>query len=155
MIHMDYIKGEQGDFSSDGDIWSRWRAWFAVPSNIFRRWDSVNQFYSFMEDFIAFLELIRPRHKFCFTMDNLNVHKHPIFIDLIKNAGHCIVFCAPYWSCGGATEYVFNTLHKMMQMDAFNGARSVNELILKIDDKIHLMVLSSFRLYFVNVGFAP
>jgi transposase len=44
-------------------------------------------------------------------MDNLNIHKHFIIRDLIAHAGHKIVYRAPYWSCDGAIEYVFNTIH--------------------------------------------
>lgn len=44
-------------------------------------------------------------------MDNLNIHKQPMILDMIEDAGHRGVFCAPYWSCDGAIEYVFNTIH--------------------------------------------
>jgi len=66
------------------------------------------------------LDLNRPGLEFCLTMDNLNIHKHPAVLDLIDDAGHKIVFRAPYWSCDGAIEYVFNTIHVKLQM-ADNG----------------------------------
>ena len=41
-------------------------------------------------------------------MDNLNFHKSQIVQNLIHTNGHQFVFRAPYWSCDGAIEYVFN-----------------------------------------------
>jgi hypothetical protein len=69
------------------------------------------QFYCYMHDFIEFLDVNGPGNSYCFTMDNLNIHKNPIIVDLIKDAGHRVVYCAPYWSCDGAIKYVFNTIH--------------------------------------------
>lgn len=111
------------------------------------------RFYCFMEDFISFLALNRQGQSFCFMMDNLNIHKNPLIISMIEDAGRRVVYRAPYWSCDGAIEYVFNTLHTLLQMDTFNGATDVNELMLRIGDKIHLMGLSSFTPYFIHVGF--
>ena len=50
-------------------------------------------------------------------MDNLTLHQSPLVQDLIHLFGHRIVYCAPYWSCDGPIEYVFNTIQTMMQMD--------------------------------------
>ena len=112
------------------------------------------RFYTFMSDFIDFLAENRPGQSFCFTMDNLNIHKHPVVIQLIEEAGHRIVFRAPYWSCDGAIEYVFNTIHTLLQMSTEgNGSRTVEELIDKLDDIIHQLKIVSFKAYFLNVGF--
>ena len=112
------------------------------------------RFYTFMSDFIDFLEENRPGQSFCFTMDNLNIHKHPVILDLIQEAGHRIVFRAPYWSCDGAIEYVFNTIHTLLQMSsAGNGARTVEQLMDRLDDIIHQLKIVSFKSYFLNVGF--
>lgn len=110
------------------------------------------RFYCFMRDFIDWLATNRPGRTFCFTMDNLNVHKHPSVLNLIENAGHRVVFRAPYWSCDGPIEYVFNTIHTLLQMDD-EGVKTLQELMLKIDDLIFDMVETSFRPYFVHVGF--
>ena len=112
------------------------------------------RFYNFMRDFIDFLAENRPGQSFCFTMDNLNIHKHPVVLNLIENAGHRIVFRAPYWSCDGAIEYVFNTIHTMLQMATEgNGASTAEQLIDRLDDIIHHLMIVSFKSYFVNVGF--
>ncbi|KAL7526315.1 hypothetical protein ACHAXR_001422 [Thalassiosira sp. AJA248-18] len=110
------------------------------------------RFFRYMEDFIAWLDVNRPNQTFCFTMDNLNIHKHPVILDLIEDAGHRLVFRAPYWSCDGAIEYVFNTIHVKLQMND-GGVTSVDDLINEIDDIIFEMVDSSFYPYFQHVGF--
>ena len=69
-----------------------------------------------MHDSIEYLNVKRPGVNYCFTMDNLSIHKNPIITALVENAGHCVVYCAPYWSCDGAIEYVFNTIHTKSQM---------------------------------------
>ena len=85
-------------------------------------------------------------------MDNLNIHKHPMILDLIEESGHRIVFRAPYWSCDGPIEYVFNTIHVKLQMDD-DGASDLDELMQKLDDIIFVMVDASFYPYFYHVGF--
>jgi hypothetical protein len=68
-------------------------------------------------------------------MDNLSLHKHPIVQNLIHASGHRIVFCAPYWSCDGGIEYVFNTIQTMLQMD-LEGVDEVHGLVNKINSII-------------------
>lgn len=110
------------------------------------------RFYCYMDEFIKWLDVNRPGRSFCFTMDNLNIHKHPIILDLIEEAGHRIVFRAPYWSCDGAIEYVFNTIQTKLQMDS-EGVKEVRELVLKMDDIIFEMTDEGYRKYFEHVGF--
>ena len=55
------------------------------------------------------------RRRFVFTMDNLNVHKHPLIVNMISGAGHGLVFRAPYWPVDGAVEYVFNTIQTRLK----------------------------------------
>ena len=47
---------------------------------------------------------------FTFTRNNLNVHKHPLILNMIRGAGHRLMFRARYWPVGGAVEYVFDTI---------------------------------------------
>ena len=86
-------------------------------------------------------------------MDNLNIHKHPVIRQTIHAAGHRIVFRAPYWSCDGAIEYVFNTLHTFLLMDEDDGVTTSDNLMMRIDDHIFRLTQKSFRPYFVHVGF--
>ena len=68
-----------------------------------------------MSESIEFLNDNYPGRSFLFTMDNLNIHKHLLI--LIEEAGHRVVFRAPYWSCDGAIEYAFNTIHTFLEMN--------------------------------------
>ena len=106
--------------------------------------------YVFMKDFIEYLEGRCPGRKFLFTMDNLNIHKVAIILHLIHEHGHRVVYRAPYWSCDGPIEYVFNTLQVKIQM-CFNEIDSVVELV----DEVNRIVkeLGPFTDYFVHVGF--
>jgi hypothetical protein len=110
------------------------------------------RFYTFMEDFIQWLTLNRPGQTFCFTMDNLNINKHPIVRELIDTSGHRVVYRAPYWSCDGPIEYVFNTIHVKLQMRDTD-LTNVDGLIAELDDIIFDMVDGSFYPYFRHVGF--
>ena len=108
------------------------------------------RFYSFMEDLIDFLVNNYPNRSFLFTMDNLNLHKHPIVLNLIADAGHRVVFRAPYWSCDGSIEYVFNTIHTILE-----GNREKMEDVNALVNRINLIIgsMESFRRYFLHVGF--
>ena len=66
-------------------------------------------------------------------MDNLNIHKHAMILDLIEDGGHRVVFRAPYWSCDGLIEYVFNTIHVKLQMED-DGPSDGDTLMQKLDE---------------------
>jgi hypothetical protein len=66
----------------------------------------MQRFYGFMVELIDYLGTNFPGRGFCFAMDNLNIHKHPMVLYLIYNSGHRVVFRAPYWYCDGPIEYV-------------------------------------------------
>ena len=87
-------------------------------------------------------------------VDNLNIHKHPVILQLIKDAGHCIVFRAPYWSCDGPIKYVFDTIHCKLQMED-EGKDSVEDLMDFANDVIFQITTQSFYVYFHHVGFQP
>jgi len=48
--------------------------------------------------------------QFCFIVDNLRSHHNQQMSAIIIEAGHRIVFRAPYYSVYGPVEYVFNTI---------------------------------------------
>ena len=106
-----------------------------------------------MREFLDWLIQHRPGRSLIFTMDNLNIHKHPIILNMIAAAGHRVVFRAPYWSCDGAIEYVFNTIHVKLQMND-TGVKTTAALEKEIDDIIFGMVDASFYPYFHHVGFS-
>ena len=146
-----YKKGQRGvDLlmgvcGSVNNPFSFHRTFAEGTTNLFR-------FYSFMSEFIDWLETNRPNENFTFTMDNLNIHKHPTVLNLIENAGHQVRFRAPYWSCDGPIEYVFNSLHVHLQMD-FEGVSDEADLMDKIDDIIFIMDAGGYDHYFVHCGF--
>lgn len=108
------------------------------------------RFYTFMTELIQFLNTNYPGRSFLFTMDNLNIHKHLLILGLIEDAGHRIVFRAPYWSCDGAIEYVFNTIHTFLEMND-----DEMEDVDALENRMNLIIgsLGSFRRYFLHVGF--
>ena len=64
--------------------------------------------------------------------------------------GIVLGLCAPYWSCYGAIEYIFNTLQMRLQMD-IQGVENVLGLVNKINGIIGDVYL--FEKYFFHVGF--
>ena len=61
------------------------------------------------------------------------------------------MFRAPYWSCDGTIEYVFNTIQTWFQMDV-HGVENVFEHVGKIGGIIGDM--PSFKNYFIHVVFS-
>ncbi len=108
------------------------------------------QFFNFLLELFYWLDANCPGRSFLLTMDNLNIHHHPVIHNLIANHGHRVVFHAPYWSCDGAIKYVFNTIQTRFQMDV-QGVENVLKLIGKIGGIIRDM--PSFKNYFIHVGF--
>ena len=83
-------------------------------------------------------------------MDNLNLLRHLVTSNLLYARGHREVFWAPYWSCDGATEYIFNTLQTRLQME-INGVDNVFQLVNKIN--VIIGGMPSFKRYFLHMGF--
>jgi hypothetical protein len=145
-----YKKGEPGSnlimaISGDGNNpYSFHRQYTEGGTDLWR-------FYSFMRDLIIDLQTRFPGKRFTITMDNLNIHKHRLILNLIRNAGYRVVFRAPYWSCDGAIEYVFNTIHTYLEMDDGEAMEDVAALV----NRINLIIgsMASFRRYFLHVGF--
>jgi hypothetical protein len=108
------------------------------------------RFFNYMTELCDWLDDNRPGRSFLFTMDNLNLHRHPIVSNLIYGRGHRVVFRAPYWSCDGSIEYVFNTVQTRLQMDV-HGVDTVFDLVNKINTIVGNM--PSFKRYFIHVGF--
>ena len=103
-----------------------------------------------MERLIVDLAERQPGRSYCFTMDNLNVHRNPMVVNLIVASGHRYVLRAPYWAVDGAIEYLFNTIHAYLLM-RYNELHNLDDL----DNEINLIVgrFENFRKYFLHVGF--
>ena len=125
-----------------------------VPISMHRQYSEGGtdlwRFYQFLEELIGYLATHFNGRSFLFTMDNLNIHKHPIILNLIHTSGHRVVFRAPYWSCDGPIEYVFNKIQTDLQ-GPFNDIDTVGDLENRID--VIIGGIQSYREYFLNVGF--
>ena len=111
---------------------------------------TIVRFQAFIQRILNDLATNFPGRSFVFTMDNLNVHKNPLILNAIHNAGHRYVFRSPYWPVDGAVEYVFNTIQTRLQV-YFNKLRTIGEL----RNRLNLIIgaIPSFRKYFRHVGF--
>ena len=123
---------------------SRWsELWTGEGTTLYR-------FYHFIERIVNDINERFPGQTFTFTMDNLNVHKNPLVIGLILNGGHQVVFRAPYWAVDGAIEYIFNSIHTLLEV-LFDNIADMEELILCVENIMASM--PSFRPYLQHVGF--
>ena len=111
---------------------------------------TLQRFYDFIEMIVNDLNDRFPGRTFTFTMDNLNVHKNPLVIGLILNGGHQVVFRAPYWAVDGAIEYVFNSIHTLLEV-LFDNVANMEELILCVENIMASM--PCFCPYLEHVGF--
>ena len=84
------------------------------PDRWFEIWNeggtTIARFYAFMERIIGDIGQGTHGNRFCFTMDNLDSHTNGAVQALIFNAGHRIVFRAPYHPVDGTIEYIFNVV---------------------------------------------
>ena len=63
---------------------------------------------------------------------------------------HQVVFKAPYWAVDGAIEYVFNSIHTLLEV-LFDNVANMEELILCVENIMASM--PCFRPYLEHVGF--
>ena len=126
----------------------------ANPERWFEIWreggTTVDRFYRFIQRILNDLGPGTPGNRFTFTMDNLNSHTNHAVQALIFNAGHRIVFRAPYYPVDGAIEYIFNVIqcalcvrlrHILTTDDYINNMRQI------------IVNLPEFSAFFQHVGF--
>ena len=74
------------------------------------------RFYNFMEHLIIHLAFYHPDKSFCFTIDNLNIHKNQLIENMILCPEYRVVWHATYRSLDDCSiEYVANTIHTKLQ----------------------------------------
>jgi hypothetical protein len=78
-----------------GNIWWQQQSIF-ISSTIYWRGTYLFRSYCFMLDLLHFLSTNYPNRSFHFPMDNLNIYKHLVVLQLIHHHGHRIVFRASY-----------------------------------------------------------
>ncbi len=133
------ISGEDGD--DGGDRW-------------YELWDNegttIQRFREFIRRILDDIGPGTPERRRCFTMDNLNAHLNPVITTLILEAGHRILFQAPYYPVDGPIEYVFNTLQCMLCI-YMREITDMESLRLKVEQLIG--AFPHFWTYFQHVGF--
>ena len=130
----------------------------AVDGNDSRRWldvwlnggTTVNRMLNMVRTILNDIGPAVHGRFYVFTMDNLNSHRNPAVIAAIHNAGHGVVYRAPYWAVDGAIEYVFNSLLTLIRAKMYV-IHTSEDLVASIYEAVQS--ISTFREYFINVGF--
>ena len=161
-INRHYGKSTEGERSSQAGMYGRsgnLTILLAISGDLQNpdRWmDLFDEGGTTLERFIAFIQRIlndlgpgTPGNRKCFTMDNLNSHKNPHVTSMILNAGHRIIFRAPYHPVDGPIEYVFNTIQQILAIQMYK----INNLEdLKRQLRIIVGAIAEFNSYFRHVG---
>ena len=125
-----------------------------IPSRWSELWTgegtTLHRFYHFIRTIVEDINERFPGLFFTLTMDNLNIHKNPLVVGLILDKGHQVGFRAPYWVVDGAIEYVFNSIHTLLEVLCDNVA-DMDELITCAENIMAFM--PSFRPYLEYIGF--
>lgn len=91
-----------------------------------------------------------PQRRRCLTMDNLNAHRNMIVQQIIHQAGHRVVFRAPYHPIDGPIEYFFNHMQQDLTLAMYR-VEDLNDV--KAEVRATLRNTSTFRPYFTFIGF--
>ena len=135
------ICGEDGNANNPS---RRWRMTWTQGGT------TIDKMVDFILQILNDIGVATPGNVYCFTMDNLNSHKHPAVIGLIYAYGHRVCFRAPYYAVDGAIEYVFNSLQGALRA-RLHEVTDGPSLLVAIGQCI--ASLYNFAPYFVNVGF--
>mmetsp|Transcript_4614 Transcript_4614/g.5167 ORF Transcript_4614/g.5167 Transcript_4614/m.5167 type:complete len:368 (-) Transcript_4614:25-1128(-) len=126
----------------------------ANPERWFEIWNdggtTVTRFYAFIERILRDIGDGTPGNRYCFTMDNLNAHTNAAVTALIYDAGHRIVFRAPYYPVDSAIEYIFNVIQCALCIN-LREIKDTNDYIVFLRQIITNM--PDFSKYFAHVGF--
>lgn len=112
----------------------------------------VTLFTSLINEILADLGPWAPgKIRYCFTLDNLNVHHHAQVINAIILAGYRIMFRVPYLSpLDGAIELVFNTYEGELKKRNF---KIHNDADLVRETQNIIRSFGAFRPYFHKIGY--
>ena len=78
--------------------WSKWLETWKDEET------TLNRFYDFIDRVVNDLNDRFPGQVCTFTIDNLNIHKDALVMELIINGGHQVIYCASYWPVDGDKE---------------------------------------------------
>lgn len=129
----------------------------ACPNDKYRDYLLEQKSGTTILDFVEFIQRIllgigpgTPERRRCFLMDNLSAHHSPIIYQLIADAGHRIVFRAPYYPEDGPIEFVFNHIEQRLTDyqyhadDADALRQAVQEIVTRME---------SFENFFTHCGY--
>ncbi len=108
---------------------------------------TTTRFVAFIQRIIRHIGQGTAHRRRCFIMDNLNSHRNLLVQQLILQAGHRVVFRAPYHPVDGPIEYYFNRIQNGLTLAMYwiDGKASVKEEVRTI-----LRNTSEFRPYFIH-----
>ena len=124
------------------------------PDRWFEIWNNggttIICFYAFIERILQDLGPGVPGRRYCFTMDNLDVHVNGAIQAMIINAGHQIVYRAPYYPVDGAIEYIFNAIQCTLRIDLqeIQTTEDFTNCLRKI-----ITTFPNFDTFFAHIGF--
>lgn len=72
----------------------------------------ILEFVDFIQQILASIGQGTVAWRRCFIMNNLSSHRGAFIQQLIVNAGHRLLFRAPYYPVDRPIEYVFNTIEQ-------------------------------------------
>lgn len=143
-------------------LYGHGKGWILILALLADGW----KWYKFVEnsgtDVTLFVSLIKEiltdlgpwvpgQKRYCFTLDNLNVHRHAQVINSILLAGYRIVFRVFYLSSlDGAIELVFNTYEGKLKKRNFKIHNDAN-LVHEMQSIIHS--LGALQPYFHKIGY--
>lgn len=110
----------------------------------------IVEFVDFICDIIISIGPGTHARRRCFIMDNLASHRNALIRQMIINAGHRLLFRAPYYPVDGPIEFVFNTIQQRLTeyqytiTDGVHLRQAVQTIVTSIND---------FAEYFVHCGY--
>ena len=111
---------------------------------------TIADFAQFIQQILNIIGQGTPARRRCFIMDNLTSHHSAIIRQMITDAGHRIVFRAPYYPVDGPIEFVFNHVEEQLtgyQYLIENG-EDLRDAVIAIVTRIQ-----HFQEYFIHCGY--
>lgn len=129
---------------SGGPDGSRWVRFEQVPGT------RIVEFTTFIQQILDSIPPGNEERRRCFIMDNLSAHVNIVIAQIIRDAGHRVVFRAPYYPVDGPIEYVFNTIQQELTMKLYE-IYTADQLQAGVNDII--TSLPTFERYFTHCGY--
>ena len=123
---------------------NRWRDMWLVGGT------TGDKMIGFIENILQDIGPGTPERRYCFTMDNLRSHHNRQMAAMIHEAGHRLIFRAPYYPTDGPIEFVFNTIQGML-INNMHKISSGQDLIHEVG--VAIAAIPTFEPYFTNSGF--